>query len=82
MPDNLLPIETQSNNQKQWSNYSLILNNKEVNVQKVNHWIQLDIMGSSQRHMSYLQEDLKKFDEFDTFNIAQINKIKTMRQVK
>ena len=47
MPDNLLPIHTQPNKQKQWSNYSLILNNSDVNVQKVNHWIRLDLIERS-----------------------------------
>lgn len=51
-------------------------------MQKVNHWIRLDLIESSHQHLNFLQEDLKKFDEYDTFNIAEINKIKIMRQVQ
>jgi len=32
--------------------------------------------------LNFLQEDLKKFDEYDTFSVAEINKIKTMRQAR
>lgn len=73
MPDSLLPIrQDTATNQKAWTNYSLILNNPEVNVQKVNNWVRLD-MGNSLMALNIIRDDLPKFDKYDSFDTIDIN---------
>jgi len=66
MPENMLPIaEDPNTGLKQWNNYSLILTSPDVNVQKLNYWVKLDIMENTKNSIKNLKDDLRKFDDFD-----------------
>lgn len=82
MPNNLLPIKIDAKkNQKSWSNYSLILVNDDVNVSKVNNWVKLD-MGNSLIALNNIKEDLITFDQFDCFDLIDINTIDILNQIE
>ena len=82
MPDSLLPIrQDNTTSQKAWTNYSLILNNPDVNVQKVNNWVRLD-MGNSLMALNNIRDDLPKFEKFDTFDTSDINQVLIKKDIE
>jgi hypothetical protein len=54
-------------------NYSLVLYDK--NAFDVNDWIKAD-MRTYNTSMSNIKSDIRKFEEYDTFNMSDINPIK------
>lgn len=54
-------------------NYSMCLYNREAF--EVNEWVKQDLRTESSA-MAELKEDIKLFEEFDTFNVSDINQIK------
>ena len=71
IPENILPsIED--------GNYSLVLYDK--NAFDVNDWIKAD-MRTYSHAMSNFKSDIKKFEEYDSFDFKEINSIKCRNQV-
>jgi len=66
MPKELLPVIEDGN-------YSLVIFDK--NVEDVKEWLKEDLR-TSQDAINDLKKDIRKFEEFDTFSIGQINQIK------
>jgi hypothetical protein len=59
-------------------NYSMCLFNREA--ADVNDWIKQDLR-SEKIAMNELKDDIKKFSEYDTFNVSYVNQIKYRNEI-